>query len=169
AVACVGPAFGAAQLVIRRGRMPGSGLVTYLLDAPWLFDRPGNPYLGPNGAEWRDNDRRFAAFSWAAAHLAFGEFDPLWRADILHCHDWHTGLAPAYLHPHPASPVRTVFTIHNLAYQGQFPLADFRELGLSASLLSPEGLEFHGQGNFMKSGLVFADHLTTVSPRYAQE
>src|SRR5687767_7096048 len=83
AVACVGPAFGAAQLVIRRGRMPGSGLVTYLLDAPWLFDRPGNPYLGPNGAEWRDNDRRFAAFGWAAAHLAFGEFDPLWRADIL--------------------------------------------------------------------------------------
>jgi starch synthase len=169
AVACVGPAFGAAKLVIRRGRMPGSGLVTYLLDAPWLFDRPGNPYLGPNGAEWRDNDRRFAAFSWAAAHLAFGEFDPLWRADILHCHDWHTGLAPAYLHQHPASPVRTVFTIHNLAYQGQFPLGDFRELGLPPALLSAEGLEFHGRGNFMKAGLVFADRLTTVSPRYARE
>ena len=169
AVACIGPAFGAGQLVIRRGKMPGSHLVAYVLDAPWLFDRPGNPYLGPDGAEWRDNDRRFAAFSWAAAHLAFGEFDPLWRADVLHCHDWHTGLAPAYLHRHPACPVRTVFTIHNLAYQGRFPLADFRELGLSASLLSQEGLEFHGQGNFMKSGLVFADHLTTVSPRYAQE
>jgi len=169
AVASVGPAFGAAQLVIRRGRMPGSDLVAYLLDAPWLFDRPGNPYLGPGGAEWRDNDRRFAAFGWAVAHLAFGEFDPLWRADILHCHDWHAGLAPAYLHPHPASRVRTVFTIHNLAYQGQFPLGEFRELGLPASLLSAEGLEFHGQGNFMKSGLVFSDCLTTVSPRYAQE
>jgi starch synthase len=168
-VANLGSAFGAAQMFIRRGRMPGSDLVTYLLDAPWLFDRPGNPYLGPDGMEWRDNYRRFAAFGWAAAHLAYGEFDPAWRADILHCHDWHTGLAPAYLNAHPLSPVRTVFTIHNLAYQGSFPLEEFRELALAPSLLSQEGLEFHGRGNFMKSGLVFADRLTTVSPRYAQE
>jgi starch synthase len=169
AVTSIGPAFGAGQLVIRRGRMPVGDLVAYVLDAPWLFDRPGNPYIGPEGAEWRDNDRRFAAFGWAAAHLAFGEFDPSWRADILHCHDWHAGLAPAYLHAHPAARVRTVFTVHNLAYQGEFPLADFRELALPASLLDSEGLEFHGKGNFMKSGLVFADRLTTVSPRYAQE
>lgn len=168
-VACVGPAFGAAQLTIRRGRMPGSGLAVYVLDAPWLYDRAGNPYLGPDGLEWQDNHRRFAAFGWTAAHLAFGEFDPSWRADILHCHDWHCGLAPAYLHAHPAGRVRTVFTIHNLAYQGRFPLEEHRELGLPAALLSTEGLEFHGCGNFMKSGLVFADQLTTVSPRYAQE
>ena len=165
----VGPAFGAAQLFIRRGRVPGSDLTAYLLEAPWLFDRPGNPYLDRDGSEWRDNYRRFAAFGWVAAHLAYGEFDPGWRADILHCHDWHCGLAPAYLHAHPASRVRSVFTIHNLAYQGYFPLEEFRELALAPSLLSPEGLEFHGQGNFMKSGLVFADRLTTVSPRYAQE
>ena len=169
AIARVGPAFGAAQLTIRRGRMPDSGLCTYVVDAPWLFDRPGNPYLGPDGLEWRDNYRRFAAFGWAAAHLAFGEFDPSWRADILHSHDWHPGLAPAYLHAHPARGVRTVFTIHNLAYQGRLPLDEFRELALPASLLSSEGLEFHGYGNFMKSGLVFADCLTTVSPRYARE
>ena len=168
-IACVGPAFGAAQLTIRLGRLPGSDLPAYVIDAPWLYDRPGNPYLGPDGLEWRDNYRRFAAFGWAAAHLACGEFDPSWRAQILHGHDWHCGLAPAYLHTHPACPVQTVFTIHNLAYQGRFPLEEFRELGLAGTLLSSEGLEFHGYGNFMKSGLMFADRLTTVSPRYAQE
>jgi starch synthase len=168
-VAAVGPAFGAARMTLRRGRMPGSNLTAYVLDAPWLFDRPGNPYLGPNGLEWPDNHRRFAALGWAAAHLAFGELDPDWRAGILHCHDWHTGLAPAFLSANPASGVRTVFTIHNLAYQGHFPLELFRELALPASLLNAEGLEFHGHGNFMKSGLIFADRLTTVSPRYSQE
>jgi starch synthase len=166
---CVGPAFGAAQLTLRRGRMPGSDLTAYVLDAPWLFDRPGNPYLAPNGIEWGDNHRRFAAFGWAAAHLAFGEFDRDWRADILHCHDWHSGLAPAFLRSNPACKVRTVFTIHNLAFQGHFPLEVFRELALPASILNAEGLEFHGNGSFMKAGLVFADSLTTVSPRYAQE
>lgn len=169
ALARVGPVFGAASLTIRRGRMPDSGLTVYLVDAPWLFDREGNPYLGPDGLEWRDNYRRFAAFGWAAAHLAFGEFDADWRADILHCHDWHAGLGPAYLHAHPARSVRTVFTVHNLAYQGSFPLDEYRELALPASLLSAEGLEFHGYGNFMKAGLVLSDRLTTVSPRYAQE
>lgn len=168
-VASLGPAFGAARVSIWRGHLPGSGLPVYVVDAPWLFDRPGNPYLATDGLEWRDNYRRFAAFGWVAAHLAFGEIDPSWRADVLHCHDWHAGLAPAYLHAHPARRVRTVFTIHNLAYQGRFPLDEFRELALPAALLSSEGLEFHGYGNFMKSGLVFADHLTTVSPRYAQE
>jgi starch synthase len=169
AIARVGPAFGAAQLTIRRGRMPDSGLVAYIVDAPWLFDREGNPYLGPDGLEWRDNHRRFAALGWAAAHLAFGEFDPSWRADILHGHDWHAGLGPAYLHTHPARRVRTVFTIHNLAYQGRLPLDEFRELALPSELLSAEGLEFHGYGNFMKSGLGFSVRLTTVSPRYARE
>ena len=168
-VATLGPAFGAAQLTLRLGRMPDGDLSAYVLDAPWLFDRPGNPYLGPHGLEWPDNPYRFAAFGWAAAHLAFGELDPAWCADILHCHDWHTGLAPAYLRANPASRVRTVFTIHNLAFQGHFPLQVFRELALPAALLNADGLEFHGQGNFMKSGLVFSDVLTTVSPRYALE
>jgi starch synthase len=168
-VAQAGPAFGAARLSLRLGRMPESGVPAYVLDAPWLFARTGNPYVGPDGREWPDNHRRFAAFGWAAAHLAFGELDADWRADILHCHDWHCGLGPAYLRSHPAPGARTVFTIHNLAYQGDFPLAAFGELGLPAAMLHPEGLEFHGRGNFMKSGLVFADRLTTVSPRYARE
>ena len=66
-IARVGPAFGAAQLTIHRGRMPDTGLPVYVVDAPWLFERTGNPYLGPDGLEWPDNDRRFAAFGWAAA------------------------------------------------------------------------------------------------------
>jgi starch synthase len=168
-VAAIGPAFGAARITLRLGRIPGGDVPAYVLDAPWLYDRPGNPYLAPDGAEWRDNQRRFAAFGWAAAHLAFGELDPAWRPGILHCHDWHCGLAPAYLRAHPAAGVRTVFTIHNLAYQGGYPLADFRGIGLPDAMLQAEGLEFHGRGNFMKAGLVFSDWLTTVSPRYARE
>lgn len=168
-IARIGPAFGAAQLSIRRGRMPDTGLPVYVVDAPWLFEREGNPYVGPDGLEWHDNYRRFAAFGWAAAHLAFGEFDSTWRADILHSHDWHAGLSAAYLQAHPARRVRTVFTIHNLAYQGRLPLDEFRELQLPSTMLNAEGLEFHGYGSFMKSGLVFSDRLTTVSPRYAGE
>ncbi len=168
-VAELGPAFGAARVTLRLGRMPRGDVPAYVLDAPWLYDRPGSPYLAPDGAEWPDNQGRFAAFGWAAAHLAFGELDPAWRPAILHCHDWHCGLAPAYLRAHPAPRLRTVFTIHNLAYQGDYPLADFRGIGLPDAMLHAEGLEFHGRGNFMKAGLVFSDSLTTVSPRYARE
>ena len=165
----LGAGFGAGRLDVSWGRMPGSGLLTYVLDAPWLFDRPGNPYLDSTGREWADNAFRFAAFGWVAAHLAYGDVDPAWRADILHAHDWHAALAPAYLRMHPAPRVRSVFTIHNLAYQGSFRLADHRELGIRSSMVGIDGLEFHGQGNFMKAGLVFSDSLTTVSPRYARE
>ncbi len=168
-VAEIGPAFGAARISLRLGRMPRGDVPAYVLDAPWLYDRPGNPYLAPDGAEWRDNQRRFAAFGWAAAHLGFGELDRAWRPAILHCHDWHCGLAPAYLRVHPAAQVRTIFTIHNLAYQGDYPLAEFGGIGLPDAMLHAEGLEFHGRGNFMKAGLVFSDRLTTVSPRYARE
>jgi starch synthase len=168
-VASVGPGFGAARIDLLAGRLPDSGLDAYVVDAPWLYDRPGNPYLAPDGKEWRDNPQRFACFGWVAAHLAAGELDPRWRPDVLHAHDWHAGLAPAYLSSNPGRRVRTVYTIHNLAYQGAFPLDLYRELGLQTAMLSADGLEFHGQGNFMKSGLVYSDQLTTVSPRYAQE
>ncbi len=168
-VTSAGPAFGAARIALLRGRMPDRGLSIYVLDAPWLFDRPGNPYLAADGQDWPDNRQRFAAFGWAAAHLAWGDLDPDWRADVLHAHDWHAGLAPAYLRGTTDRRVRTVFTVHNLAYQGRFPLDGFRDLGLPAGLMDTRGLEFHGDGSFMKAGLVFSDYLTTVSPRYAEE
>lgn len=168
-IAEIGAAFGAAQVTIRQGRLPGNGVQAYIVDAPWLYQREGNPYSGPDGQGWPDNPRRFALLSWAAAHLAFGEFDPYWKAAVLHAHDWHSGLALAYLAAHPAHKVRTAFTVHNLAYQGQFDLADRHELGLPSSVMGLSGVEFHGHGNFMKAGLTYADRITTVSPRYAQE
>lgn len=168
-IAEFGPAFGAARVTLRQGRMPESGIPAYVVDAPWLYERAGNPYNGPDGRPWVDNAQRFALLGWVAAHLAFGEFDPFWSPDVLHAHDWHAALAPAYLAAHPLRTVRTVYTIHNLAYSEEFDLATGAQLDLPARLLGIDGLEFHGRGSFMKAGLVLADHVTTVSPRYAQE
>ena len=168
-IAEFGPAFGAASVVIRHGRMPETGVQAYVVDAPWLYAREGNPYVGPDGLPWPDNLQRFAMLGWAAAHLAFGEFDPFWTPDILHAHDWHAALSLAYLAGHPAHPVRSVYTVHNLAYSAEFDLDAHASLDLPQRLFTHEGLEFHGRGSFMKAGLVFADRITTVSPRYAQE
>jgi starch synthase len=150
--------------------MPGSELSAYLVDQPGFYDRPGNPYAGPDGRDWPDNHRRFGLFGWIAAELARG-VDPSWRPHILHLHDWHGGLAPAYLAASPpaADHVPTVFTIHNLAYQGLFPAALFPDLALPPGFFSIDGVEFNGLVSFIKSGLFYADRLTTVSPTYARE
>jgi starch synthase len=151
-------------------RVPGSELAAYLVDQPGFYDRPGNPYAGPDGRDWPDNHRRFGLFGWIAAELARGA-DPGWRPHILHVHDWHGGLAPAYLAATPpaSDEVPTVFTIHNLAYQGLFPAASFPELALPPRFFSIDGLEFNGLVSFIKAGLFYADRLTTVSPTYARE
>jgi starch synthase len=164
-----GPLFGALRVRLMSARMPGTALPVYLLDAPWFFRRPGGPYQDRRGQEWPDNAARFALLGWAAAHLAAGDADLQWTPDVVHAHDWHAGLACAYMASHPALAAASVFTVHNLAYQGLFPLQDATALGLPAHLTSPAGVEFHGQMSFMKAGLQFADHVTTVSPRYAQE
>lgn len=132
------------------------------------FDRKGNPYLAPDGAEWPDNAARFALFSRIIARIGQGTAGLDWVPSIVHCNDWQTGLAPALLamqYPRPA----TVFTIHNLAYQGVFPYATFHALGLPPHLWSPGGIEYFGNVAFIKGGLVYADMITTVSPNYAQE
>ena len=151
-------------------RVPGSGLPAYLVDQPAFYDRPGNPYAGPDGHDWPDNHRRFGLFGWIAAELARGA-DPGWSPDILHVHDWHAGLTPAYLAARSplAGHVPTVFTVHNLAYQGLFPPAVFPELGLPSGFFSIDGVEFNGLVSFIKAGLFYADRLTTVSPTYARE
>ncbi|MCM2251190.1 MAG: glycogen synthase GlgA [Ramlibacter sp.] len=147
--------------------LPGSGLAAYVLDVRTLFDRPGNPYEDAQG----DNAIRFALLGWAAACLGHG-LDPHWQPQVLHCHDWHTGLAPLYLRqtamPGPP-PASTVFTVHNLAYQGLFPRSSFGQLGLPDYLFGIDGVEFWGQVSFMKAGLQSADRITTVSPTYARE
>ena len=151
-------------------RLPGSESLAYLVDHPAFYDRPGNPYAGPDGSDWPDNHRRFGLFGWIAAELARGA-DPGWRPDILHGHDWHTGLAPAYLAARPpaAGHAPTVFTVHNLAYRGPFPGTIFPELALPPEFFSIDGVEFFGTVSFIKAGLFYSDRLTTVSPTYARE
>ncbi len=165
----IGAAFGAARITLRRGRMPGSGVAAYVIDAPYLYRRGGGPYQMESGAEWPDNVQRFALLGWVAAHLASGELDADWTPQVVHAHDWHAALACAYVAAHPAQRVGTVFTVHNLAYQGLFAGADFPLLGLPARFMAAAGLEYYGQLSFMKAGLVYAQRVTTVSPGYARE
>lgn len=144
-----------------------AGVALYTIDAPQLYDRPGNPYHGAGQVPYADNHLRFAVLGWVAAQLASG-VDRYWRAEIIHAHDWHAGLAPAYLAA-AGKPAKSVFTIHNLAYQGVFPEAAYAELDLPPDFFSIHGLEYHGQLSFMKAGIVYADRITTVSPGYARE
>ncbi len=164
-----GALFGAGRVALRLGQMPYSHLPVYIVEAPYLYRRPGGPYQGADGAEWSDNLQRFALLGWMGAHLAAGELDPDWTPQILHAHDWHAGMACAYMTAHPATQAASVFTIHNLAFQGVFPQPDFGLLGLPARFLQSNGIEYHGQISFMKAGLKYASHITTVSPTYAAE
>lgn len=169
AVCQFGPLFGAARVTLRRGQLPHSPMATYVVDAPFLYRRDGSPYQSADGREWPDNLQRFALLGWVAAQLAAGELDGHWTPEVLHAHDWHAAMSCAYIAGHPPTTTTTVFTVHNLAFQGLFPPADFHLLGLSSRLMTPQGLEFHGRVSFMKAGLAFADRVTTVSPTYALE
>ena len=168
-VAEIGPSFGAARITLRLGQMPYSHVPAYVIDAPFLYRRPGSPYQASDGSEWPDNAQRFALLGWVGAHLASGELDPTWQPELLHAHDWHAAMACAYLAAHPPASAATVFTVHNLAYQGLFPNGDFPLLGLSSRFMASTGLEYHQQVSFMKAGLKFAQRVTTVSPTYARE
>jgi starch synthase len=162
--------YAAERVRLVRARLPQDGRVAYLVDHPSFYDRPGGPYADAQGRDWPDNHRRFGLFGWVAAALARGA-DPAWRPDILHGHDWHAGLAPAYLAAAqtPSARVPSVFTIHNLAYPGAFPAAAFADLALPPEFFAIAGVEFFGQVSFLKAGLYYADRLTTVSPTYAGE
>ncbi len=153
---------------VLEGTLPGAQVPVYLIDAPRCFDRPGNPYTGPDGSDWPDNAQRFATFDRAIVELAQNRAGLNWQPDLVHCNDWQTGLVPALLSLETPRPA-TVFTVHNLAYQGLFPWSSFQELGLPYAWWSMHQLEFHGQLSFIKGGLTFADQLTTVSPTYAEE
>jgi starch synthase len=144
------------------------GLDLFVLDAPHLFGRPGNPYVMDDGRDWPDNAFRFGALGWIAARIAVhpvGGFAP----DILHGHDWQAGLAMAYLAYGGGHRPATVFTAHNLAYQGQFPADLLSRLRLPPHAHSIDGVEHYGAIGFLKAGLQLADRITTVSPTYARE
>jgi len=157
-----------APVRILSGRLPASKVTLYLVDSPAHFDRAGNPYVMENGEPWPDNAERFGVFCRAVHAIAVDAAGLDWRADIVHCNDWQTGLVPPLLAEKPQAPA-SIFTIHNLAYQGQFDRDTFDALGLPPHWWSMEALEFHNQFSFIKGGLVFSDWLTTVSPTYARE
>jgi starch synthase len=153
---------GPARLL--RGR--AAGLELMVLDAPHLFLRSGGPYQDPSGRDWADNAWRFAALARAGAEVAGGRagaFVP----DLVQAHEWQTGLLPAYLRIEGGPP--SVMTIHNLAFQGQFPASVFGSLGLPPSAWSIGGVEYYGGVGYLKAGIAMADAVTTVSPSYAAE
>lgn len=146
-----------------------NGMPLLLLDCPAYYLRDGSAYLDAEGNDFSDNHLRFGLLSRVAASLS-GEASPLrWHPDVLHCNDWPCGLAPAYLHFSPERRAATVMSIHNLAFQGIFPADTLGALGLPPEAYAIEGVEFWGQLSFMKAGLHYAERITTVSPRYAEE
>ena len=157
-----------APVSLLAGLLNGSTVPVYLVHAPGLFDRPGNPYLGPDGRDWADNALRFAVFCQAATEIAAGRSGFGWRAELVHANDWQTGLMAALLLQEPERPA-TLFTIHNLSYQGTFDRATFDALDLPPAWWSPDALEFWGAFSFLKGGIALSDLVTTVSPTYAWE
>ncbi|MDC6178586.1 glycogen synthase GlgA [Ralstonia solanacearum] len=164
-VACALPDLPGGPARILLGAMPDTGVPVLLFDAPALFDRPGNPYLDACGEPYADNAQRFAAFSHAAARVA-GGVPGLPEFDIVQAHDWHAALVPLLV-KRAGLPVRTVLTVHNLAFQGNFPLAVASEIGVPAE--AAREAECFGRFSFLKAGLVSADRITTVSRTYARE
>ena len=146
-----------------------SGVPALLVDCPHLFLRAGGPYQDAAGLDHSDNARRFAFLARVAAWLC-GPKSPFgWRPDVMHCNDWQTGLAPAFLHFEGGHRAASVMTIHNLAFQGIFPGNLCAELDLPAQAFAIDGIEFYGQTSFLKAGILYADAVSTVSPTYARE
>jgi starch synthase len=177
--AAAGPLREVASLPTPGGELPAAvvldagalaGAPTWLVDAPGLYDRPGNPYLGPDGRDWHDNALRFGLLSRVASWLGSPESPLAWRPDVLHCNDWQTGLAPAFLrYLYAGQGAATVLTVHNLAFLGLFDRALVPALGLPWHAFAFDGVEFHGWLSFLKAGLQCCDRIATVSPTYADE
>ena len=155
----------AGHVTLRYGHYQGIGI--YLIDAPHLYAREGNPYHDAYYNDYGDNYKRFALLAWVGAELASG-LDSWWKADIVHTHDWHAGLAAAYLF-YKGRPAKSVMTIHNLAYQGKFDHRHLYEIGLPEQMFHVDGLELFGQISYLKAGLYYSDAVTAVSPTYAKE
>jgi len=153
----------------RVGRMDlDDGLIIYLILCPELYERDGTPYSDESGHDWADNHIRFARLGLAAAEIAAGNADILWRPELVHANDWPAAMAPAYM-SWRGQPTPSVFTIHNLAYHGLCPLQCTPELAIPAAACSSDEMEFYGELSFLKAGIAYADHITTVSQTYAQE
>lgn len=146
----------------------GDGLPVYVVICPELYERPGSPYVDESGAEFPDNDLRFARLSLAASDMAGGLLGLGWQPDLVHANDWPAALAPAYMAWRGVDRP-SIMTVHNMAYQGVFEKDRMIALGMPEYAFQTEGVEFYGKISFLKAGLFYATHLTTVSPTYARE
>ena len=158
---------GIPPCMLASGTTP-SGDPAWFVICPQLYERAGTPYTDSSHHDWPDNDIRFARLAFAAAQLISGDANCEWRPDLVHANDWPSALIAGYrawrgLH------APCLFTIHNLAYQGVFDAARLSALAIPFAAFSMSGVEFYGRLSFMKAGLFYADHVTTVSPNYARE
>lgn len=158
----------AGPVRILETRLPGTSVRVWLVDSPPHFLRGGGPYGDPATGDWPDNGQRFTLFARAVERIARGTAGLSWEPAVVHCNDWQSGLVPALLALTPPRPA-TVFTIHNLSYQGLFSWETFQSLDLPHSLWSMHSMEYYGNFSFIKGGIVHADMVTTVSPQYALE
>jgi starch synthase len=148
---------------------PSPRLTIQFIDQPEFYDRPALYQEG--GQDYPDNAERFIFFSKCVAQLARASS---WHPEIVHVHDWQVGLVPLFISHMKwqegwAKAPRTCLTIHNLAYQGVFPVWKYQLTNLPWQYFNPKGVEFYGQLDCLKAGIVFSDLITTVSPRYARE
>jgi starch synthase len=157
------------EVKLLSAKMPHSGVPVYVLDAPQYYCRVAGPYQYELGGDWPDNAMRFGMLSKVAALLGSAASPVSWQADIVHCNDWQSGLAPAYLNMTPGLHAKTVMTIHNIVFQGNFDSDWLAPLDLPQSCFDMHGVEFHGHLSFLKAGLHYADRIVTVSPTYARE
>lgn len=151
------------------GTLPHSSLPAYVVACPELYERSGGPYADAYGVDWPDNHLRFAQLGRVGAVLAHSTSPAQWRPEVLHCNDWQSGMACAYLNFAAAPKAPALMTIHNLAYQGIFPPGAVAEVGLPPASFAMHGVEYYGNFSFLKAGIYYAQRISTVSPNYALE
>ena len=154
--------FGVSDGILIEGTFPDCDLPVLLVSSATLFGRDGGLYQDHAGTDWPDNGLRFAYFSKIAADLALGQIAPSGQTDLVHANDWHTGLLPYFLARHDGARPKTVFTTHNMAFQGVFTPEQVPDIGVG-------DFEFYNKISFLKAALTYADRVTTVSPTYARE
>lgn len=162
------PVLGIDDATLVSGRLPNSQVRLWLINAPALFGRGGGLYQDEDGRDWADNALRFGFLAHVAAMIANG-LSPHWTPDVIHANDWHAGLIPLLLAIRGGARPPTVLTVHNLAFQGNFPRENLSTLGIPDRYFHTDGIEFYGQISFLKAAIRYSDTVTTVSPGYARE
>ncbi|MGB4812342.1 MAG: glycogen synthase GlgA [Methylophilaceae bacterium] len=162
------PVVGQAELLL--GTIKETQVKVMVIKSASLYERAGGPYADANGMEWLDNPVRFGILSKVAAMLS-GENSPVkdWQPNIVHCNDWQTGLAPAYMKLIDKGQAKSMISLHNMAFQGCYAPSWLPTLALPSTHFTLDGFEYYGQLSFLKAGIFYADTISTVSPSYAKE